>query len=123
MNPPPTMTVVGAKAALLVSLPSGITLSGSTTAELAYGPGIADEKALTVMVRNAGSPTTRWSVPLKAAPVQLIAFPEPGMQVNRSASLGGAVSAAEMNVKPAGSVSVNLTLKAGSVPELVTTIW
>src|SRR5215475_11822292 len=76
-----------------------------------------------MIVLEVGSPGATFTVPLRVAPVQSIVFPLPGTQTNLYGSLGPAVSFAEMKVKPAGSVSVTLTLNAGSVPVLATSIW
>ena len=53
MNPAPTTTVVWADAELFVSLPSGMLLSGSTSAWFVKTPGAVPENSLTSIVRDA----------------------------------------------------------------------
>src|SRR5262249_55583941 len=108
----PTTTFVVACAVLLVSFPSGIELSGSTTAWFTYVPGWVAVNALTLIVLVAPPPLIR-------AEMQSMTF---AVFVHWNAfGSGVAASSAEMNENPAGSVSRTFTWNAGSLPSFFTT--
>src|SRR5262245_34307816 len=101
---------------LFVSSPSAIWLSGSTNALFKYD-GMISFGAFTsiLIVRTAGTPAITSSVPSIVAPVQSTT-PAEKPQVNAPAGGGLGVSAAEMNVAPAGRTSRTATFSAGSDP-------
>ena len=72
MKPAPTVTTVNAEAALSVSSPSGMVLSGSTYAVFVTIIGRLGAKAVMTMVRVAGAPGSTVAVPLRVAPEQVI---------------------------------------------------
>ena len=63
---------MNAEAALSVSSPSGMVLSGSTYAVFVTIIGRLGAKAVMTMVRVAGAPGSTVAVPLRVAPEQVI---------------------------------------------------
>src|SRR5262249_51371809 len=108
-------TTVSAESVLLNSSPSGIVLSGSTTAVL-WRPGAGTRKfgAVAVMAIVRAFPTPP---PRIVAPAQLTT-PPAWLHVN--AAPGPPASATETKVSPTGSTSRTLTFKAGSEPSFHT---
>src|SRR5262245_47629353 len=112
------VTVVDADELLLNSSPSGIVLSGSTSASFSRpgaGTTMFGAVALIVMKRAAGMPPF-----MIVAPVQLTT---PAFWLQTNGAPGPTpLSDADTNVTPTGSVSRIVTFSAGSDPTFHTWI-
>src|SRR5215469_8718530 len=98
----PTATFVATVAVLSVSSPSGIVLSGSTSARFGYEPGVLGAKVSTVI--TLGVPVAAGGVGWPVPPVQS-PTPDAAVHWNQPSWPGPASLSARMNREPAGRKS------------------